>query len=139
MTFDLYDFFLSVLGGVLIGASAGGFYFFNGKIAGISGMLSSLFPPRGKDTDQKILFLIGLSVGAGLCALFTGRPTIDVAASSGLLIVAGGLVGFGARLSNGCTSGHGICGIARLSPNSLIATATFMAAGFATLAIRHLL
>jgi len=126
-------------GGLLIGAAAGGLILVNGKIAGISGILAGV-TKRGGFAWQWA-FLIGL-LTAGLLAALAG-DTVPPALgheSAWLLIPAGLLVGFGTRLSNGCTSGHGVCGISRLSPRSLTATGVFMAAAAATVfAVRHVL
>lgn len=128
-------------GGLLIGFSAVLLMLFEGRIAGISGIVSRLFPPY---SDNRFLsragFVLGLLTAPFLYLLFTGAlPTITVSSDPVLMISAGLLVGFGAVLGSGCTSGHGVCGISRLSPRSLLATALFMAAGFITVFImRHL-
>lgn len=128
-------------GGLLIGLSAVLLMLFEGRIAGISGIVSRLFPPY---SDSRFLsrtgFVLGLLVAPFLYLLFTGAlPTITVASDPVLMASAGLLVGFGAVLGSGCTSGHGVCGISRLSPRSLLATTLFMAAGFITVFImRHL-
>lgn len=139
MFFDPIDFAFSVAGGVLIGTSAGLFFLNNGKIAGISGMLASLLTRWSKDTVERALFLAGLPLGGLLYWLAAGSITISLDASPWTLGLAGLLVGIGTRLSNGCTSGHGICGIARLSPNSLAATAIFMIAAIVTTTLGHIL
>ncbi|MEX5744168.1 YeeE/YedE family protein [Massilia sp. X63] len=130
----------SLAGGLLIGAAAAAFILFNGRIAGISGILGGLLRPSGGDVGWRIAFLLGL-VGAPLAyALFAALPTATVAAGELTLIVAGLLVGVGTRYGAGCTSGHGVCGLSRQSPRSLAATAAFMLAGFATVfVVRHLL
>lgn len=130
----------SLLGGMLIGAAAALLILANGRIAGVSGIAGGLLSPQAGGRSWRVLFLIGLIVGAtGLHHLgFGPRPEID----SGwpLLIVGGVLVGFGTRLGGGCTSGHGVCGLARFSPRSMVATATFMAAGIVTVfLLRHVL
>ena len=128
-------------GGLLIGFSAVLLMLFEGRIAGISGIVSRLFPPY---SDNRFLsragFVLGLLTAPFLYLLFTGAlPTITVSSDPVLMISAGLLVGFGAVLGSGCTSGHGVCGISRLSPRSLLATALFMTAGFITVFImRHL-
>lgn len=129
---------MSLAGGVLIGLAAALFVLFNGRIAGISGILGGLLQwPKG-DLAWRIAFLLGL-IGAPLVyALFAPLPAVRVDAGSATLVAAGLLVGIGTRYGAGCTSGHGVCGISRLSPRSLVATACFMAAGFATVFIvRH--
>lgn len=128
-------------GGLLIGLSAVLLMLFEGRIAGISGIVSRLFPPY---SDSRFLsragFVLGLLAAPFLYLLFTGAlPAITVSSDPILMSIAGLLVGFGAVLGSGCTSGHGVCGISRLSPRSLLATALFMAAGFITVFImRHL-
>ena len=129
----------SLAGGVLIGLAAALFLLFNGRIAGISGILGGLLEwPRG-DIAWRIAFLLGL-IGAPLVyGVFAPLPTVQVDASTATLIVAGLLVGIGTRYGAGCTSGHGVCGLSRRSPRSLVATLAFMAAGFITVFIvRHI-
>ena len=125
-------------GGILIGLAAAWLILAEGRLLGASGLLGGLIPPRAGDWPWRASALAGL-VAAPFAAqlLFaSGAPAIEANPAT---VVAGGLlVGFGTRLANGCTSGHGVCGLARLSPRSFAATATFMAAGFATvLLIRH--
>jgi hypothetical protein len=130
----------ALAGGVLIGLAAGWFLLMDGRILGASGLLGGLIPPSVGDWQWRLAALAGLIVAPSVAALLfaTARPTI--AANSVILVVAGLLVGFGTRLANGCTSGHGVCGLARLSPRSLAAAATFMAAGFVTVFLmRHVL
>jgi hypothetical protein len=132
----------STLGGVLIGLSAVMLMAFNGRIAGISGIVGRLLPPyAGSDVGGAALFVLGLIVAPLVYAIFTGAPFAQtVLANVALMAGAGVLVGFGAGLGGGCTSGHGVCGIARLSPRSLVATAIFMATGFVTVfVVRHVL
>jgi uncharacterized membrane protein YedE/YeeE len=130
----------SLAGGVLIGTSAGLFILFNGRIAGISGILGGLLQPMKNDTLWRIAFLAGIVAAPVLYGLAAPLPSVQVDAGSATLIVAGLLVGIGTRYGSGCTSGHGVCGISRLSPRSLVATAGFMAAGFATVfVVRHLI
>ncbi|MDI1475699.1 YeeE/YedE thiosulfate transporter family protein [Polyangium sp. y55x31] len=123
----------ALLGGVLIGLSASVLLLGNGRIAGISGMAAGLVLPGTNDRMERLLFLLGmLGGGALLLALrpesFPGANEISVP----LAVAAGLLVGFGTRLGNGCTSGHGVCGLSRLSARSLAATLTFMATGALT-------
>ena len=127
-------------GGVLIGLAAAMFALLNGRIAGISGVLGGLLRPTGGDMAWRIAFVVGL-VGAPLVyVLFAVLPKPQIDASYGALILAGLLVGIGTRYGSGCTSGHGVCGLSRLSPRSLVATLGFMGAGFVTMfATRHLL
>jgi uncharacterized membrane protein YedE/YeeE len=129
----------SLAGGVLIGLAAALFLLFNGRIAGISGILGGLLEwPRG-DLAWRIAFLLGL-IGAPLVySLIAPLPAAQVDAGTATLVVAGLLVGIGTRYGGGCTSGHGVCGLSRRSPRSLVATIAFMAAGFVTVFIvRHL-
>lgn len=127
-------------GGVLIGLAAAVFVLFNGRIAGISGILGGLLRPARGDMGWRLAFLAGL-VAAPVCyGLVSALPEATVAADEGTLVVAGLLVGLGTRYGAGCTSGHGVCGISRRSPRSLIATAAFMLAGFVTVyVVRHAL
>jgi len=123
----------SALGGALIGVSASLMLLFSGRIAGISGVLGgALGLPRG-DMSWRALFLAGLLIGGlVMAALQPQLFAMEITRSPAALIAAGLLVGVGTRMGNGCTSGHGVCGISRLSRRSLVATATFMAAGVAT-------
>ncbi|SEB14336.1 YeeE/YedE family protein [Variovorax sp. YR216] len=127
-------------GGVLIGIAAAMFALLNGRIAGISGVLGGLLRPTEGDMAWRIAFVLGL-VGAPLVyVLFAVLPKPQIDASYGALILAGLLVGIGTRYGSGCTSGHGVCGLSRLSPRSLVATLAFMGAGFVTVFVtRHLL
>jgi uncharacterized membrane protein YedE/YeeE len=130
----------SLIGGALIGIAAVMLMAFNGRIAGISGILGRLLPPyEGADAPGAGAFVLGLIAAPLLYMAATGAAFAQTVSSNlGLMAIAGLLVGFGAALSGGCTSGHGICGLARLSPRSLVATATFMATGFATVfVLRH--
>ncbi|NML18181.1 YeeE/YedE family protein [Azohydromonas caseinilytica] len=130
----------ALAGGVLIGIAAALFVLLNGRIAGISGILGGLLKPLRGDIAWRVAFLAGL-IGAPLVyMLFADAPEVRIDAGYGALVVAGLLVGVGTRYGSGCTSGHGVCGISRLSPRSLVATVTFMAAGFATVFVaRHVL
>jgi uncharacterized membrane protein YedE/YeeE len=127
-------------GGLLIGLAAALLLLLSGRIAGISGMLAATLriADKGPPWRQAAALVAGLPIGALLVSALGRRPQIVITSSVFLLIVAGVLVGFGTRLGNGCTSGHGVCGVARLSPRSIGATATFMAVGFVTAFImRH--
>ncbi|MGO9604128.1 MAG: YeeE/YedE family protein [Candidatus Binataceae bacterium] len=120
----------SLAGGVLIGLSASAMLLMNGKIAGISGIVAGILRPVKDDTLWKSCFVAGLLAGGALLKIFLpGAYDFGVVRRFGMLVVAGLLVGFGTRLGNGCTSGHGVCGISRLSPRSMVATATFIATG----------
>jgi uncharacterized membrane protein YedE/YeeE len=130
----------SLAGGMLIGLSAAIFILFNGRIAGISGILGGLLRPVRNDVTWRVAFLAGLILAPLVFGMLAPLPAVQVDAGTATLVAAGLLVGIGTRYGSGCTSGHGVCGISRLSPRSLVATATFMAAGFATVYIvRHLL
>lgn len=126
----------ALIGGALIGIAAGAFLVLNGRIAGISGILGGLLTPRAGDTDWRFAFVAGLlGGGVGLAVVYPSAFPDAIESSTTRLIAAGLLVGFGTRLGSGCTSGHGVCGMARFSPRSLAATATFMATGILTIII----
>ena len=130
----------SLAGGLLIGLATAMFLLFNGRIAGISGILGGLLRPVAGDIGWRIAFVSGL-VGAPLVyGLAAGLPPVHIDADIVTLVVAGLLVGVGTRYGSGCTSGHGVCGLSRLSPRSMVATVSFMLAGFVTVFImRHLI
>ncbi len=127
----------SLAGGILLGISATLMLLLNGKIAGISGILTGLMTPKSKDFAWRLLFAVGMISGGvlGVVALGAKVPT-SFNTSTALLAIAGLLVGVGTRLGNGCTSGHGICGIGRLSKRSIVATCIFMAVAAATVFVR---
>ena len=130
----------SLAGGALIGLAAALLLLFNGRIAGVSGIVGGLIKPRLHDAGWRIAFVGGLMVAPLIWQLFSQLPTIQIDADYGLLVIAGLLVGIGTRYGAGCTSGHGVCGISRLSPRAIVATLSFMAAGFVTVyVVRHLL
>ena len=130
----------SLAGGLLIGAAAAMLLLLNGKIAGISGILGGLLRPRAGDIGWRVAFITGLLAAPLLYRLAAPLPEVQIDAGTTLLVVAGLLVGAGTRYGSGCTSGHGVCGLSRLSPRSLVATATFMAAGFVTVfVVRHVI
>jgi uncharacterized protein len=131
----------AAIGGALIGLSATLLMLFNGRIAGITGVFAGLIDPISSDRGWRAAFVIGL-IAAPLSAALLGFaiPIPQMPTSPITVAVAGLLVGFGTRLSNGCTSGHGICGIARLSPRSLTATAIFMVSAIIVVALtRHVI
>jgi uncharacterized membrane protein YedE/YeeE len=132
--------FSASLGGALIGLSALILFLLDGRIAGISGILGNLLALRQGEIAWRLAFLVGLIAAPALYAAAGGPlPPLTVTSSIPLLLIGGFLVGFGTRLGNGCTSGHGVCGIARLSPRSIAATLVFMAAATVTVFImRHL-
>ncbi len=130
---------ISLVGGLMLGVATVILLLGIGRIAGISGIFSSLLKPKRVEMWQ-ILFILGLVISPVLYRLGRPLPNVEISTSLPLLIVAGLLVGFGTRLGSGCTSGHGICGNARLSPRSLAATVTFMLLGIVTVYIgRHVL
>ena len=123
----------SLRGGLLLGVASAAFILINGRILGISGILGGLLPPKVGDISWRVAFLLGmLAAPTVFMALtpagFASKPRID--AGFWTVIVAGLLVGIGTRYASGCTSGHGVCGLSRLSPRSLVATLSFMGAGF---------
>jgi uncharacterized membrane protein YedE/YeeE len=130
----------ALAGGLLIGIAAGMFVLLNGRIAGISGIVGGLLRAARGDVAWRIAFLAGLLAAPLIYAVAAPLPVPRIDAGYGALVLAGLLVGLGTRYGSGCTSGHGVCGLSRLSPRSLAATGTFMAAGFATVfVIRHLM
>jgi uncharacterized membrane protein YedE/YeeE len=130
----------SLAGGVLVGLAVAMFVLLNGRVAGISGVIGGLLHPARGDIAWRIAFLAGLLAAPALHGLVAPAPTPDIATGSGGLMIAGLLVGLGTRYGSGCTSGHGVCGLSRLSARSLSATLAFMGAGFATVFVaRHLL
>jgi len=123
----------SLIGGLLLGVASAVFILINGRILGISGILGGLLPPKVGDISWRVAFLLGLLAAPTVFmtlapAGFASEPRID--AGFWTVIVAGLLVGIGTRYASGCTSGHGVCGLSRLSPRSLVATLSFMGAGF---------
>lgn len=135
----MHDFLLAFLGGTLLGLSVVGYLYVNGRIAGVSGLIAQVLNLQTIFKTPALWFLLGLFV----VPFFYGMvqtPNIELNASPLMMIVAGLLVGFGTSMGSGCTSGHGICGISRLSKRSMIATLTFMFAGFVTVyLIRHII
>jgi hypothetical protein len=132
--------FLSLGGGILIGLSAVMLMAFNGRIAGMTGILGGLLPPVATDWPWRLAFLIG-AIAAPALYVINGRSiAFGVPVATPALIIGGLIVGVGVAFSSGCTSGHGVCGIARFSPRSILATVTFMMAAFATVfVVRHVL
>ena len=130
----------ALIGGSLIGISAVVFLLFNGRIAGISSIISGAFKPVSTSPQWRWCFLLGLILSPLFISLFSKSITIEIDADWSLLAIAGFLVGFGSYLGSGCTSGHGICGIGRLSPRSIVATCIFMAvAVFVVFITKHLI
>ncbi|AUT64425.1 YeeE/YedE family protein [Paraburkholderia terrae] len=142
MLLDLDHFtpVLSLTGGLVIGAAVAVLVLFNGRVAGISGIFGGLLGWPRDDVNWRLAFLAGL-VGAPVIAGLLGKPAqAEIEASWGVILAAGFLVGMGTRYASGCTSGHGVCGLSRGSVRSLVATATFMVAGFLTVFVqRHLI
>jgi uncharacterized membrane protein YedE/YeeE len=131
----------ALLGGILIGLSASAMLLLEGKIAGISGICAGVISPAKGETAWKAWFIAGLLAGGVLLRIFLPRAfDFGIIRPQRTLVTAGLLVGFGTRLGNGCTSGHGVCGIGRLSPRSMVATMTFIASGVATVyLVNHVL
>jgi uncharacterized protein len=133
----------SLSGGIILGVASALFILMNGRVLGISGILGGLLPPKAGDTFWRLAFLAGMFASPWVFNLlapteFITTPQID--ADLVMLVIAGLLVGIGTRYGSGCTSGHGVCGLSRMSPRSLVATLSFMAAGFLTVyVVRHLI
>jgi uncharacterized membrane protein YedE/YeeE len=145
MTIDWSHFtpWSAISGGVLLGIASALFILANGRILGISGIVGGLLPPKLGDTGWRIAFLVGMFAAPWVFLLLAPADFISVPriqANTITTVIAGLLVGIGTRYASGCTSGHGVCGLSRLSPRSLIATLSFMGAGFGTvLVVRHFL
>ena len=142
MTIDWSHFtpWASLGGGILIGVAAAMLLLLNGRVAGISGILGGLLAPRRGEIAWRLAFIAGLFVAPVAMVLLGENPQRRIEAGFGMLVAAGLLVGVGTSYGSGCTSGHGVCGISRLSPRSLAATAAFMLAGMATVfVVRHAL
>ena len=145
MTIDWLHFtpWRSLSGGLLLGLAAAMFILLNGRILGISGILGGLLTPKHGDTLWRVTFLLGLSAAPMLYVAFAPTGWISaprIEAGTLRIVIAGFLVGIGTRFGAGCTSGHGVCGLSRLSPRSMFATACFMVAGFVTVfLVRHFL
>ncbi|MEY0765466.1 MULTISPECIES: YeeE/YedE family protein [Providencia] len=139
MTIDWANFtpLSAAVGGVLIGLAAAILLVFNGRIAGISGILGGLLKPTKGDTAWKVAFIIGLMSAPMLFTWLVYTPEVNIATSTPILVLAGLFVGFGSRLGSGCTSGHGICGMARLSRRSIVAVLLFMIVAFVTVALAN--
>ena len=145
MSIDWTNFtpWASLTGGIILGVASAIFILINGRVLGISGILGGLMPPKVGDTTWRIAFMLGLFAAptvfnALVPAEYITAPRID--ATDMMVVAAGLLVGIGTRYASGCTSGHGVCGLSRLSPRSLLATASFMSAGFVMVyVLRHVL
>jgi hypothetical protein len=143
MTIDWTHFtpWTALAGGILLGIASAAFILLHGRVLGISGILGGLLMPRRGDASWRVFFLLGMLLApASLSLLAPGLMSAPRIEASNVAIVAAGLlVGLGTRYGSGCTSGHGVCGLSRLSPRSLVATLAFMASGFATVyVVRHL-
>lgn len=122
----------------MIGVAVAVLLLLNGRVAGISGIVSGLFRWRAGDIDWRAAFIVGLIASAFIWQLFFSLPEIQITADYTMLAIAGFLVGFGTRLGSGCTSGHGVCGLSRLSPRSIVATLLYIATGMiAVYLMRH--
>ena len=142
MTIDWNNFtpWSALAGGLMIGVAASVLLLLNGRIAGISGILGGLLRPVKADIAWRIAFLTGLILAPVGYAMVASAPVVRIDAGTSVLVIAGLLVGLGTRYDSGCTSGHGVCGLSRASPRSMVATAAFMFAGFLTVYVmRHLL
>jgi len=140
MTIDWNHFtpWMSLAGGIVLGLASALFILFNGRVLGISGIVGGLLRPKTRDIVWRLSFLLGMLVAPSLYVAFIGPMVATIDASWAMVIVAGLLVGIGTRYGTGCTSGHGVCGLSRMSPRSLVATLSFMAAGFITVfLLRH--
>jgi uncharacterized membrane protein YedE/YeeE len=127
----------SLIGGLIIGLASALLWILNGRVAGITGIVGEIFRRAPGETRWRLAFVAGL-LGGGALVRVVHPTSFDLPrGGTGLLIVAGLLVGFGTRLANGCTSGHGLCGVSRLSPRSLAATAVFMGVGMLTVLVMH--
>jgi uncharacterized membrane protein YedE/YeeE len=130
----------SLAGGILLGLASAFFILVNGRILGISGIVGGLLRPKRGDAGWRISFVLGMLAAPALYMLVAGPVPATIDAGWGTLVLAGLMVGVGTRYGSGCTSGHGVCGLSRLSPRSLVATLSFMGAGFAIVfVVRHLL
>jgi uncharacterized protein len=127
----------SLVGGLLIGLASALLWILNGRVAGITGIVGEIFARVPGETRWRLAFVSGLLAGGALVHALHPTAFDLPRGGTGLLIGAGLLVGFGTRLANGCTSGHGLCGVSRLSPRSLAATAVFMLVGMATVFVMH--
>jgi uncharacterized membrane protein YedE/YeeE len=135
----MHDFILALMGGALLGIATVGYLYVHGRIAGISGLVEQFLSPKTVWNKPAFWFIAGLITVPFIYGSIL-QPKIEIQASALMMVIAGLLVGFGTRLGSGCTSGHGICGVSRLSKRSLVATLSFMLAGFITVyLIRHII
>lgn len=132
------DFLNPLIGGAIIGFATVLMMHFNGRVTGISGIINGTFKYVQQDWAWRILFILGLFVGGVIMNFIRPEGFVDTSNTNIPLIIAAGLlVGFGTIMGSGCTSGHGVCGISRLSIRSIVATVTFIAAGVVTVAVKH--
>lgn len=129
MNVDLTAWFIAWIGGLILGVAVVGYLYVNGRIAGISGMVAQVLNPKTVFKTPALWFLLGLIVTPFIYSLFQQPSIVMITTDPWVLIASGLIVGFGTRMGSGCTSGHGICGISRLSPRSMVATCTFIVAG----------
>jgi uncharacterized membrane protein YedE/YeeE len=130
----------ALAGGALLGIASALFILLNGRIAGICGIVGGLYSPQRNDIAWRIAFILGLMLAPLAWSLIDTLPNIEIKASNSLLVISGLIVGISTRYGSGCTSGHGVCGISRLSPRSIVATLAFMGTGFLTVyTVRHIL
>ncbi len=130
----------ALIGGAIIGVAVAILALLNGRVAGVSGIVGGLLRPAFPDVTWRAAFIVGLLLSPVAYAAFSGLPAVTIDAEYPAICVAGLLVGMGTRYAAGCTSGHGVCGVSRLSPRSIVATVTFMGAGFVTVfVVRHAL
>lgn len=136
----MHDFLLALIGGLMIGAAAVLLMAAHGQIMGVSGIVKRLLPPVATDWHWRALFVLGVVLSPLVARLFTGElPSVSISQNPIVLLIAGLIVGAGTVLGNGCTSGHGVCGLPRLSMRSIVATAVFMVSAIITVfIIRHL-
>jgi len=136
----MHDFVLALIGGLMIGAAAVLLMAAQGQIMGVSGIVNRLLPPRASDWQWRLLFVLGVVISPLLVRVITGDfPLVTITNSPILLLIAGLIVGIGTVIGNGCTSGHGVCGLPRLSVRSIVATGLFMLSAMLTVFIvRHI-
>ena len=135
----MHDYLLALIGGGLLGLAVVGYLYVHGRIAGISGLLAQVLNPQTLFKTPALWFVLGIFIVPFFYGI-VAQPKVELNASPLMMIVAGLLVGFGTRLGSGCTSGHGICGVGRLSPRSMVATLCFMTtAAITVFVLRHLL
>ncbi len=140
IAWDQFTPYSALTGGLIIGLAVALFILVNGRIAGITGIVSGLLRPKPKDTAWRVAFILGLVAAPVLYQLVATLPPIEIDANLPMIVLAGFIVGIGTRYGSGCTSGHGVCGLSRLSPRSLVATIAFMFTGVLTVyVLRHLI